>query len=100
MQARRVVLLHDDPASLAPERRITRIWIYKSSTSQLTHFNNRQMYLHNVLLCVRITESMTNADEAKLLVVKRVLEQAFPTGSAKMPGLAKAVAEQTQAPTA
>lgn len=54
------------------------LWVYRSSTSQLTYFYNRQMYTHSVVLCYKIAESMTNgADEAKQKIVEKVLEKTW-----------------------
>ena len=54
------------------------LWVYRSSTSQLTYFYNRQMYTHSVVLCYNIAESMeSGADEAKQKIVAKVLERSW-----------------------
>lgn len=54
------------------------LWVYRSSTSQLTYLYNRQMYTHSVVMCYKIAESMTNgADEAKQKIVEKVLEKTW-----------------------
>lgn len=53
------------------------LWIYRSSTSQLTYFYNRQMYTHSVMMCFRIAESMKDADDTKRIIVEKVLERTW-----------------------
>lgn len=49
------------------------LWMYRSSMAQLTYFYNRQMYLHNVLVCVRIASGMKSGEEVKSLDVKAMI---------------------------
>jgi len=54
------------------------LWVYRSSTGQLTYFYNRQMYTHSVVLCYKIAESMSKGgDEAKQKIVEKVLERTW-----------------------
>ena len=58
------------------------LWMYRSSMAQLTYFYNRQMYLHNVLVCVRIASGMKSGDEvksldAKALIVTKILDSTW-----------------------
>jgi hypothetical protein len=58
------------------------LWMYRSSIGQLTYFYNRQMHLHNILVCFRIAASMKKDDEpkaldAKGLIVEKVLESTW-----------------------
>jgi hypothetical protein len=58
------------------------LWMYRSSIGQLTYFYNRQMHLHNVLVCFRVAASMKKDDEpkaldAKALIVEKVLESTW-----------------------
>lgn len=50
------------------------LWIYRSSIGQLTYFYNRQMYLHSVLVAMRIADTMTDSDATKRFVVERILD--------------------------
>jgi len=67
------------------------LWVYRSSIKQLTYFYNRQMDNHNVLICQRIAESMTNSDEPKKLMIEKILErgQKAETNGLKIPGITK-----------
>ena len=51
------------------------LWIYRSSTSQLTYFYDRQMYTHSVMICFRIAENMKDGDATKKTIVEKVLER-------------------------
>jgi hypothetical protein len=58
------------------------LWVYRNSIAQLTYFYNRQIHLHNVLLCFRISANMKIDDEpksleAKSLIIQKVLESAW-----------------------
>jgi hypothetical protein len=58
------------------------LWMYRSSMAQLTYFYNRQMYLHNVLVCVRIASGMKSGDEvkgidAKALIIGKMLDSTW-----------------------
>jgi hypothetical protein len=52
------------------------LWVYRSSTAQLTYFYNRQMHTHSSILCFRIASSMekSKGDDVKRLIVEKVLE--------------------------
>ncbi len=50
------------------------LWIYRSSIGQLTYFYNRQMYLHGVLVAMRIADTMKDSDGTKRLIVERILD--------------------------
>ena len=49
------------------------LWIYKNSMNHLTYFYNRQIHIHNSLFAFRIAQTMENSDEAKKIIVERVL---------------------------
>jgi hypothetical protein len=53
------------------------LWVYRSSTNQLTYFYNRQMHNHSVVMCYRIAESMAEGDETKKTIVEKVLERTW-----------------------
>ncbi len=53
------------------------LWVYRSSTNQLTYFYNRQIHSHNVVLCFRIASSMEKPDEAKRSIVDKVLDRTW-----------------------
>ncbi len=58
------------------------LWVYRNSIAQLTYFYNRQIHLHNVLLCFRISVTMKTGDEAKSLdaksmIIQKVLDSAW-----------------------
>jgi len=53
------------------------LWVYRSSTGQLTYFYNRQIHTHNVVMCFRIASSMENSDEAKRSIVDKVLDRTW-----------------------
>jgi hypothetical protein len=55
------------------------LWMYRSSIGQLTYFYNRQMHLHNVLICFRIAANMKSEEvpqalNAKALIIQKVLD--------------------------
>lgn len=52
------------------------LWVYRSSTSQLTYFYNRQMQTHTSILCFRIASTMdpAKADDVKRAIVDKVLD--------------------------
>jgi hypothetical protein len=50
------------------------LWIYRSSIGQLTYFYNRQMYLHSVLVAMKIADTMTDSDQAKHSIIDRILD--------------------------
>lgn len=62
------------------------LWIYRSSINQLNYFYNRQMHLHNVIVCDRIATSMSNPDETKRLIVEKVLSSAWDIKPLAAPG--------------
>ncbi len=58
------------------------LWVYRNSIAQLTYFYNRQIHLHNVLMCFRISVTMKTGDEAKSLdarsmIIQKVLDSAW-----------------------
>lgn len=63
------------------------LWVYRSSIGQLTYFYSRQIHTHNVVLCYRIAASMKEPDEAKRIIVEKVIERTWmperiePTGA-------------------
>lgn len=62
------------------------LWIYRNSINQLTYFYNRQMYIHNVLLCDRIASSMASPDDTKRVIIERVLERGWNVERLSSPG--------------
>jgi hypothetical protein len=50
------------------------LWIYKSSITQLTYFYNRQIFIHNSLLAFEISKSMQNSEEAKKLIIEKIMD--------------------------
>ena len=55
------------------------LWIYKSSINNLTYFYNRQIFIHNTLLAFKISTSMNVGDEAKKIIVEKILDFGFKT---------------------
>jgi len=58
------------------------LWVYRSSIVQLTYFYNRQIYLHNVLLCYKIAATMKPDQEPKsldsrALIIEKVLDSTW-----------------------
>jgi hypothetical protein len=62
------------------------LWIYRSSINQLNYFYNRQMHIHNVLLCDRIATSMAKPDETKRIIVEKVLGSTWEVKPLDAPG--------------
>jgi hypothetical protein len=62
------------------------LWVYRSSTAQITYFYNRQMHSHTSILCFRIASTMepARADEVKRLIVEKALDW---TGTPERPPL-------------
>ena len=50
------------------------LWIYQSSLKQMHVFYNRRNFIHNVILCTRIANSMENKDEAKKIIIEKVMD--------------------------
>ena len=50
------------------------LFIYNSSKNQLTYFYNRQVFVHNALLAYNIAISMKDPDNAKKLIIDKILE--------------------------
>jgi hypothetical protein len=56
------------------------LWVYRSTTNQLTYFYNRQIHTHNVILGFRIASTMSNSstrsnsDDAKRSIIDKMLE--------------------------
>ncbi|MDB5859164.1 MAG: hypothetical protein JWQ76_2853 [Ramlibacter sp.] len=63
------------------------LWVYRSSTAQLTYFYNRQMHSHTSILCFRIASTMetSKGDDVKRLIVEKALDW---TGAPERPPLA------------
>lgn len=53
------------------------LWVYRSTTAQLTYFYNRQIHSHTSILCFRMASTMQQeqADEAKRAIIDKVLSQ-------------------------
>lgn len=50
------------------------LWIYKNSINRLTYFYNRQVFIHNALFAYKISNTMKESDEAKKIIVEKILE--------------------------
>lgn len=50
------------------------LWVYRSTTQQLTYFYNRQIHTHNVILCFRIANTMKESDSAKRSIIDKMLD--------------------------
>jgi hypothetical protein len=52
------------------------LWVYSSTTGQLTYYYDLQMHNHIAILCFRIASTMQaqQADETKRIVIARILE--------------------------
>jgi hypothetical protein len=53
------------------------LWVYRSSIKQLNYFYDRQMVLHSILLCDRISGGMTNPDAMRKLIIENILENTW-----------------------
>ena len=53
------------------------LWVYRSSIVQLTYFYNRQMHIHNVVMCYRMASAMKEPDSAVASIIGKVLEQTW-----------------------
>lgn len=53
------------------------LWIYKSSVNNLTYFYNRQIFIHNTLLAFKISTSMKDGDDAKKIIIEKILDFGF-----------------------
>jgi hypothetical protein len=53
------------------------LWVYRSSIVQLTYFYNRQMHIHNVVMCYRMASLMKEPDSTVASIVQKVLEQTW-----------------------
>lgn len=58
-------------------------WIYRNSMIQLTYFYNRQIYVHNALFAFRIAQTMKEPDEAKKIIVNKILDFQLTTPTIK-----------------
>jgi len=52
------------------------LWMYRSTTSQLTYLYDRQMYSHTAILCFRMSSTIDRAkgDETRASIVTKLLE--------------------------
>lgn len=52
------------------------LWVYRSTTTQLTYFYNRQMNSHNSILCFRMASTMDTdkADDTKQAIIEKFLD--------------------------
>jgi hypothetical protein len=64
------------------------LWVYRSSTAQLTYFYNRQMHTHTAILCFRIASTMQpeKADDTKRAIVDKVLDWSTSPEKTPLPG--------------
>jgi hypothetical protein len=61
------------------------LWVYRSSITQLTYFYNRQMHIHNVIMCYRMAASMQQPDTAVAKIIDKVLEQTWTLDHQPLP---------------
>jgi hypothetical protein len=50
------------------------LWVYRSTTAQLTYYYKLQMHNHTSILCFRMASTMQQADETKRTIIEKVLE--------------------------
>ena len=50
------------------------LWVYRSTTAQLTYYYKRQMHSHTSILCFRMASTMQQADETKRAIIEKVLD--------------------------
>jgi hypothetical protein len=50
------------------------LFIFRSSTNQLTYFYNRQIFIHNALLSYKMATSMSDPDVAKKMIIEKILD--------------------------
>jgi hypothetical protein len=69
------------------------LWVYRSTTGQLTFYYRLQMHSHTSILCYRMASTMTAPDEAKRAIIDKVLSSTLVperpplTGSKGLAGL-------------
>ncbi len=62
------------------------LWVYRSTTAQLTYYYKRQMYSHTSILCFRMASTMEKSDEAKRAIIDRVLDWSEKPERPPVPG--------------
>jgi hypothetical protein len=50
------------------------LWVYRSTTAQLTYYYKLQMHNHTSILCFRMASTMQQPDEVKRVIIEKVLE--------------------------
>ena len=50
------------------------LFIFRSSTNQLTYFYNRQIFIHNALLSYKMATTMSDPDTAKKMIIEKILD--------------------------
>jgi hypothetical protein len=50
------------------------LWVYRSTTAQLTYYYRRQMHSHTSILCFRMASTMEQPDETKRAIIEKVLD--------------------------
>ena len=50
------------------------LWVYRSTTGQLTYYYKRQMYTHSSILCFRMASTMEKSDDVKQAIIEKVLD--------------------------
>jgi hypothetical protein len=50
------------------------LWVYRSTTAQLTYYYKLQMHNHTSILCFRMASTMQQADEPKRVIIEKLLE--------------------------
>jgi hypothetical protein len=63
------------------------LWVYRSTTAQLTYYYKLQMHNHTSILCFRMASTMQQSDETKRSIIEKVLEW---TAAPERPALAGA----------
>lgn len=61
------------------------LWVYRRSVGQLTYFYNRQMHTHNILLSYRISDTMTDKDTTKKLIIEHILNKVWSPQTIEAP---------------
>jgi len=69
------------------------LWVYRKTIDSFRYYYNRQMHMHNVLLCARLAGSMKDGDETRKLIVDRILAATWTIDDTGAPPGAKGLKE-------
>ncbi|MBI1804860.1 MAG: hypothetical protein HY033_12980 [Ignavibacteriae bacterium] len=61
------------------------LWVYRNSINQLTYFYNRQIFIHHVLLCAKISDGMKEPDVSKRYIIEKVLDYESKVPTSRLP---------------